>query len=171
MTSLDYTTVTEFAATGLDDEQHLRTFRTNIAQGLSSEYIFGAYQAPMSYTGGLCLHVFPDGCFVIEEYCDIGLPATIASGRWKLNANTLHISGLVERRPMPTALGMKWLKETFGSIGKIRVFVTANGEHIGDTILVAEDTCRSGPQVGWKYVRRITPYADWPGIERDLLKK
>jgi hypothetical protein len=170
-TDLDLTTATDFEASGLAGEQHLRTFRTNIVQGSSDDYIFGEYRSPMDVTGGHNLHLFPDGCFVIEETCDIGRPVTLASGRWKLDGDTLLIFDLLERRPASALLGMQWLREQFGSPHKLRVFVTANGEWIGDTILVAEDTANKGPHVGWKYVRRITHYADWPQWERELLKQ
>lgn len=170
VTDLDFTTMANFDATGFAGNQQLRTFGTNNVQGFSDPYIFGEYRRPMDMTGGHNFHVFPDGCFVIEEFCDIGAPVTIASGRWKLDGNTLLISDLVNRKPASAVLGMKWIKEQFGNPDKLRVFVTATGESIGDTILVAEDTASKGPHVGWKYVRRITAYADWPKTQRELLK-
>jgi hypothetical protein len=78
VTDLDFTTTTDFDAVGLAGNQHLRTFGTNDVQGFSDEYIFGEYRSSMDLTGGHNLHVFPDGCFVIEEFCDVGAPATIA---------------------------------------------------------------------------------------------
>jgi hypothetical protein len=170
VTDLDFTTMTDFDTAGFAGNQHLRTFGTNNVQGFSDEYIFGKYRSPMDLTGGHNLHVFPDGCFVIEEFCDVGAPVTLASGRWKLDGNALLISDLVDRKPGSALLGMKWLKEQFGNPDKLRVFVTTAGESIGETILVAEDTASKGPHVGWKYVRRITPYADWPKRQRELLR-
>jgi hypothetical protein len=171
VTDLDFTTATEFEATGFGGNQHLRSFGTNNVKGFSDPYIFGEYRNPMDITGGHNLHVFPDGCFVIEEFCDVGAPATIASGRWKLDGNTLVISDLVDRKPASALLGMKWVKENFGNPERLRVFVTARGESIGDTILVAEDTASKGPHLGWKYVRRRTEYADWPKRQQELLRQ
>ena len=171
VTDLDFTAETDFDAAGFSANQHLRTFGTNNVRGFSDPFIFGEYRSPMDLTGGHNFHIFPDGCFAIEEFCDVGEPVTLASGRWRLEGNTLVISALEARKPSSAVLGMKWIKEQFGSPERLRVFVTADGDSIGDTILVADDTAGKERHVGWKYVRRITAYADWPKRERDLLKQ
>ena len=172
LTDLDFTTSTDFDAAGLVGGQRLRTFGTNNAPWFSDEYICGEYQSPEVLTAGHIFHVFPDGCFVIEESSDAGAPvATIVTGHWKREGDTLVISDLVYRNLAPAVLGMKWVREHFGSPERLRMFVTASGQSIGDKILIAEDTASKGPHIGWKYVRRTTQYADWPKKQRELMKQ
>jgi hypothetical protein len=172
LTDLDFTTSTHFDTAGLAGGQRLRTFGTNNALWFSDEYICGEYQSPEVLTAGHNFHVFPDGCFVIEESSEVGAPvATIATGHWKREGDTLVISDLVYRNPAPAVLGMKWVREHFGSPERLRMFVTASGQSIGNKILVAEDTASKGPHIGWKYVRRTTQYADWPKKQRELMKQ
>jgi hypothetical protein len=170
-TDLDFTTATDFDAAGLGGSQELRAFGTDNIKGFSDDYIFGEYRSPMDLTGGHNFHAFPDGCFVIEEFCDVGEPITIASGQWKLDGNSLLVVDLVERKKSSAPLGMKWIRQHFGGVERLRVFVTANGESIGDTILISEDTAALGRHVEWKYVRRAVYYRDWPKRQRDLLKQ
>jgi hypothetical protein len=172
VTNLDFTTTTAYVAAGVTGQLPLRTFQTNIARGFSDDFIFGVYCNPIETSSGHNYHIFPDGCFVIEEFYDVGPPSvTIASGNWKLEGNTLVISDLVDRKPASALLGMKWIKERLGNPERFRVFVTASGDWIGDTILVTEDTASKGTQVGMKYVRRTAYYRDWPKKQRDLLKQ
>ena len=82
------------------------------------------------------------------------------------------ISDLTERTNLsPSLSGMKWVKEHFGPVDKLRLFVTGRDESIGDTILVADETCRIGPHVEWKYIQRIEYYRDWPKEQKRLLEK
>ena len=170
VTDLDCTVETEFEVNDFGGRQRLRSFAANNAQGLSDPYIFGEYRTPMDLTGGHNLHVFPDGCFVIEEFCDVGPSATVASGHWRLDGNTLVVSDVVDRNSASAVLGMQWVKEHFGNPERLLVFLTADGESIGETLLVAEDTASNGPRLGLKYVRRITQYVDWAKRQQDLLK-
>jgi len=162
---------TAFDVEALGGRQSLREFSTNVRTGFSDDYIFGLYRSPMDLTGGHNFYVFPDGCFVIEEFCDIGEPITLASGRWKLEGNELLIFDLVERENAPAIFGMKWVKEHFGKVDRLRLFVTGHGESIGDTILVAQDTVGKGPHIEWKYIRRIEYYRDWLKDQQRLLAK
>lgn len=171
VTDLDFTTTTYFDVASFDGKQSLREFGTNNCVGFSDYYIFGEYRNPMDITGGHNFHVFPDGCFVIEEFYDIGEPVTVASGRWKLDGNVLLVFDLVERKDASVVFGMKWVKEHFGTVGRLRLFVTGHGESIGDTILVAEDTVKKDTHIEWKYVRRIEYYRDWPKEQQRLLTK
>ena len=123
----------------------MREFGTNNVAGFSDNDIFGEYRAFLDLTGGHNFHVFPDGCFVVEEFCDIGQPQTVASGRWKLEGNEIVISDLIERTNTLLVLGMKWVKEHFGPLDRLRLFVTSRDESIGDTILVSDETVRKGP--------------------------
>lgn len=168
VTDLDFTTATEYKAEAL---RPLREFGTNNVEGFSDNYIFGAYRNPMDMTGGHNFHVFPDGCFVIEEFCDIGEPVTVALGRWKLEENALVVSGLTEKTNSSAILGMKWVRKHFGAVERLRVFVTGRDEAIADTILVSDNTVREGKDLGWKYVRRIEYYRDWRKEEQKLLGK
>ena len=149
----------------------MREFGTNNVVGFSDNYIFGEYRNPMDLTGGHNFHVFPDGCFVIEEFCDICEPKTVASGRWKLEGNKLLISDLAERTNASSVLGMKWVKEHFGTVDRLRLFVTGRDESLGDAILVSDETARKGTHVKWRYIRRIEYYRDWPREQQRLLTK
>jgi len=94
----------------------------------------------------------------------------VASGRWKVEGNELVISDLTERPIASSVLaGMGWVKEHFGAVDKLRLFVTERDEYIGDTILVSDETVRKGPHVGWRYIRRIEYYRDWPKEQKTLL--
>src|ERR1035437_4593494 len=133
VTDLDFTTTTDFDAATFAGKKPLRQFGTNNVEGFSDNYIFGEYRGPMEDTGGHTFHIFPDGCFVIEAFCDICQPETVASGRWKLEGNELVISDLTERTNVSSVLsGMKWVKEHFGAVDKLRLFVTERDESIGD---------------------------------------
>ena len=168
VTDLDFTTTTDYKSESL---RPLREFGTNNVAGFSDNYIFGVYCNPMDMTGGHNFHIFPDGCFAIEEFVDIGEPETVASGRWKLEGNALVISDFVERTNSSATLGMKWVKEHFGSVERLRVFVTGHEEAIADTILVSDETVRKGKDFRSKYVRRLHYYRDWPKEQQRLLEK
>ena len=172
VTNLDFTTATDFDAATFGGKKPLRQFGTNNVEGFSDNYIFGAYRCPMEETGGHNFHIFPDGSFVIEAFCDICLPETVASGRWRLEGNELVIVDLIERTNVSPGLsGMEWVKEHFGAVDKLRLFVTERDEFIGDTFLVSDGTVRKGPHIEWTYIRRIVCYRDWPKEQKRLLGK
>jgi hypothetical protein len=170
VTDLDFTTTTDFNAATFAGNKPLRQFGTNNVEGLSDNYIFGVYRGPMEDTGGNYFYIFPDGAFVIEAFCDICRPETVASGRWKLKGNELEIFDLSERTNVSSGLsGMKWIREHFGAVDKLRLFVTQRDESIGDTILVSDETVRKGRRVEWRYIKRIEYYRNWPNERERLL--
>ena len=172
VTDLDFTTTTDFDTATFAGKKPLSQFGTNNVEGFSDNYIFGEYRGPMEDTGGQNFHIFPDGCFVIEAFCDICQPETVATGRWKLEGNELVIFDLTERTNVSSVLsGMKWVREHFGAVDKLRLFVTERDESIGDTVLVSEETVRKGPHVEWRYIQRIEYYRDWPKEQKRLLGK
>jgi hypothetical protein len=81
VTDLDFTTTTDFDATTLAGKKPLRQFGTNNVEGFSDNYIFGEYRGPMEDTGGHNFHIFPDGIFVVEAFCDICQRATAEAAR------------------------------------------------------------------------------------------
>ena len=172
VTDLDFTTTTRFHASTFAGDKPLRQFGTNNVEGFSDEFIFGVYRDPMEDLGGHHFYLFPDGCFVVEAFCDICQPETVASGRWKLEGNELVISVLSERANVTSGPGgMDWVKERFGAIARLSIFVTERNEFIADTILVSDETIRKGPHVGWRYIQRIQYYRDWPKEQKRLLGK
>jgi hypothetical protein len=171
VTDLDFTAPTGFDATTFAGDKPLRQFGTNNVAGFSDNYIFGVYRSPMDLAGGHYFHVFPDGSFAIEAFCDIALPQSLALGRWKLAGNELVVSDLIERTNASMLPGMRRVSEGFGAVEKLRVFVTGQGEQIGDTILVSEETVRAGPHVGWRYIQRIKYYRDWAKEQKRLSGK
>jgi hypothetical protein len=172
VTDLDFTTTTDFDAATLSGKKPLRQFGTNNVEGFSDNYIFGEYRGPIDDTGGHNFYIFPDGSFVIEAFCDICQPETVAFGKWRLEGNELVVFDLTERINVSSVLsGMKWVKEHFGAVDKLRLFVTERDESIGDTVLVSDETVRKGPHVEWRYIRRIEYYRDWPKEQKRLLGK
>lgn len=64
---------------------------------------------------------------------------------------------------------MNWINEAFGEVKRLRLFVTMQGELVGDIVLVAESTTRKNENIEWKYVRRIGYCDDWLKEEKRLL--
>jgi hypothetical protein len=170
ITDLDFTVPTCFDVAGDKGKRALREFGTNNCPELAEAHVFGQYGNPMDFWAGCNFHVFPGGGFVIAiEDFRTGEPLTLASGKWRLDRNTLEVSGLVPRQTEAAPPGLKWVREHFGTVDKMRVFVTASGESIEDTILVAEETASGSAHFEGKYFRRIRYDRDWPKRQRELM--
>jgi hypothetical protein len=138
VTDLDFTTTTDFDAATLAGKKPLRQFGTNNVEGFSDNYIFGEYRGPMEDTGGHNFHIFPDGIFVVEAFCDICQRATAgltpASQIPQTNLRRRSVPAqriLEETKSVPTLRSLHLIStfypvSLFDSLSKNRAFGTSS---------------------------------------------
>src|SRR5262249_31056220 len=132
-------------------------------------YVFGLYEMPFDLNGDSRLYLFPSLEYAVTWGCDVCEERTLELGTWSF------MEGVVKLSPTRHSTEDDFLNSRvfrhIGDFHTLRFFVTADGEFIGDSVLVSPEKLDAGPLDHVEGLIRRQKYPDWPEKLRDLRQR
>lgn len=125
-------------------------------------HYFGRYAFSAERTGGLRLHLFPDGSFVISDWGDIRDEEVVAVGKFKHANGKLSLEyGKIDDKRAEIKARFSSLNLFFGRVEKA-------GQVSGFDVFLFDDKAlqelSTGTSTKHDYLTMDTQYYDWPKI-------
>lgn len=130
--------------------------------------LYGSYQAPMSYTAGTALRIYPNKKFTVVEWCDICHESLLATGTYSFDDGIFTFSYTHKKEGVDSSRFPSELAAFRGWIDK-KTYVTGS-EYIlinpSDVVKARSDTNFIG------YLSQGTWYPDWQTMyDNDVANK